>query len=186
MAKEIEAKLKVPDLAPIRSRLKEAGALRKKAELETNTFFDTKDQFLLKSDSGLRIRIARDESGKQTYKVTMKGRRESGRFKRREETEFIADEPDAVKAIFERMGYSVALSFQKRRETWELQSCEVALDDLPHLGTFVEIEGKSDSAIANVQKLLGLEGAEPIQTAYADMIAKYIDEHAIKSRAVNF
>jgi adenylate cyclase, class 2 len=186
MGKEIEAKMEVFDLDAIRRLLWQARAERVKAELETNTFFDTKDESLLKSDTGLRIRVATDEAGAQRCVVTLKGPHEKGPFKKREEIEFTADDPEAARAVFEHLGFRVALSFQKRRETWNLGSCEVVLDELPHLGTFVEIEGESEGEIEEVRELLHLDGAPAIQTGYAEMIARYLRDRGIEDRSVIF
>ena len=92
MPTEIEAKIKVPDLAAVRTTLQAAGATRIASELETNSFFDTPDRSLQSSDKGLRLRIAVDETGKSRCTVTMKGPLQKARFKTREETEFSADD----------------------------------------------------------------------------------------------
>ena len=57
----------------------------------------------------------------------------------------VANDDDAIDAAFAALGYSRVLSFEKRRESWKLGGCNVELDELPHLGTFVEIEGPERS-----------------------------------------
>ena len=123
MATEIEAKIKVPDLAVVREKLRTAGATRMGKELETNSFFDTSDHALQSSDRGLRIRVAVDETGQSRCTVTMKGPMQKGRFKTREETEFSADDPEPVSKVLENLGYHLTLSFQKRRKrgSWGLR-----------------------------------------------------------------
>ena len=56
MPDEIEAKMKVDDLAAVRAHLESIGAKRAGRALEMNVFFDTRDQSLLTNDTGLRIR----------------------------------------------------------------------------------------------------------------------------------
>src|SRR2546430_15551428 len=63
MPVEIEIKLKIDHLAPIRDRLHKLGAKRVGEVMETNVFFDTADRSLLASDCGLRLRRSRDFTG---------------------------------------------------------------------------------------------------------------------------
>src|SRR6185436_7155127 len=117
MAVEIEIKLKVDDLATVRSRLKEIGAQRVGEVIETNIFFDTPDRGLLASDCGLRIRRKRDVTGskKDELIITYKGARSEGPVKKREEIEVIVDRLDNATKLLERLGYTPNLRFEKRR-----------------------------------------------------------------------
>ncbi len=186
MSTEIEAKIKVLDLPGVRQKLEALGARRGRKDLETNSFFDTPERSLQLADRGLRIRVAVDESGKSRCVITMKGAAEPGQFKNREETQFSADDPAAVRKLFENLGYHLTLSFEKRRESWKLGECEVDLDELPYLGTYVEIEGPGESAVDAVRRSLGLEKLPLIKTGYISMLAKYLDEHQIKDRQIRF
>jgi adenylate cyclase class 2 len=186
MSEEIEAKMKVADLAAVRKRLEAAGAVRVRKELETNAFFDGVDRRLQSSDRGLRIRVAVDESGLSRCIVTMKGPLQAGQFKTREEIQFSADEPDAVRKIFENLGFKSTLSFQKRRETWLFGGCEVALDQMPYLGTYIEIEGPSESVVAAARQSLGLSDLALISTGYISLLSRYLEEHGIKDREIGF
>src|SRR5262245_23501510 len=88
MPVEIEAKMKVPDLAVVRQRLEECKAEPKGAVLETNTFFDTEDRTLLARDQGLRLRHTRDQATHaEASIITFKGPRLHGTLKSREERE---------------------------------------------------------------------------------------------------
>src|SRR4051812_8406116 len=76
MAVEIEAKIKVDDLAPTRARLQEAGAKFVADRFEVNAIFDTDDRSLLAADKGLRVRVARNEkTNEQSVTLTFKGPR---------------------------------------------------------------------------------------------------------------
>ena len=81
-------------------------------------------------------------------------------------------------AIFERLGYRVTLSFEKRRETWELDGCTVELDELPagiNGGTFAEVEGPTEDAVRQVVEKLGLAGEAQLKQSYSEMIANHLD-----------
>jgi adenylate cyclase class 2 len=186
MAIEIEAKMKVADLGPVRKKLAQSDARRISAELETNLFFDRRDGMLRKADKGLRIRRAKAKSGKERCTVTMKGPLMPGNLKSRDEIQFTVDDPKAARELFENLGFALKLSFQKRRETWKFRGCEVALDELPHLGRFVEIEGPSRKKIVSARKALGLSGHPLISTGYVSMLARHLDEHRIEARDIRF
>ncbi len=46
------------------------------------------------------------------------------------------------------------------------------MDELPLLGSFLEIEGPDDKKIADVQKNLGLANLPHITESYASLVAK--------------
>jgi adenylate cyclase, class 2 len=187
MALEIEAKMQVLDHAPIRQRLELAGARRLHRQLETNTFLDTLDHQLQSRDSGLRVRRARDiDTGLVTAVITHKGPRQPGVMKTRPETEVkVASYENAV-TLLEELGYQVTLSFEKRRESWKLDECEVELDELPQLGRFVEIEGPGEAAIERVRGRLELGGQQLIQTGYATMVAGRLAATVPERRTLTF
>jgi adenylate cyclase class 2 len=184
MGMEIEAKMKVDDLATIRQRLKGAGATPQGVALEINSFFDTPTASLRNAGKGLRIRVATHADGSRKCTVTMKGPLQKGELKTREEIEFTVTDSQAVGQIFEHLGFSPTLSFEKRRESWLFQDCKVELDELPYLGTFVEIEGDSDARVMAARKALNLSQAPLISTGYIAMIAEYVETHHIADRQI--
>ena len=56
MALETEAKIRLDDHEAVRARLEQSGAQRLGEALETNSYFDTAGENLLKADAGLRLR----------------------------------------------------------------------------------------------------------------------------------
>jgi adenylate cyclase, class 2 len=168
---EIEGKLKVDSLKPIAQRLSQIGAKAGGEVVQTDYYFDDAGGSLAKSDKALRLRKeVRDE--KEKIILAYKGPRESGKFKRRQEVQFGVDNSEQAIALLSSLGYAEALVIQKRRKLWYLEGCEVALDELPQLGTFVEIEGPSEEKIADVQSLLGLADRLHIKESYAVLMQK--------------
>ena len=187
MAVEIEAKIKVDDLAPTRARLEEAGAKFVADQFEVNAIFDTDDRSLLAADKGLRVRLARDEkTGANAVTITFKGPRKHGAMKSRQENELRADDFAAAVELLEALNFHQVLSFEKRRQSWELGGCKVELDELPHLGPFVEIEGASERAIGKVQEALGLGQRPIVKTAYVGLMMTYLQDHGVSDRTVRF
>jgi adenylate cyclase class 2 len=187
MAVEIEAKMKVADLKAIAQTLKKVGAKRKGSEYETNIFFDTEKDSLKKAGKGLRLRIAKNLSTQKTrYIITFKGPLQKGKLKTRQEIEMNVEDADAAINLFAALGFERKLSFEKRRETWNFQHCEVVLDELPLLGTYVEIEGPSNRQVMSARKALGLDKLPLIQTGYISMLATYLKDHRIADHEIRF
>jgi adenylate cyclase class 2 len=187
MAVEIEAKLRVDDHEAVRARLRAAGAAAQKKVMETNIFFDTEDRSLLAADKGLRLRVNHDlGNDSRTCIITYKGPRLHGPLKSREEIEVTVDSEPAAALLLERLGFARMLTFAKRRESWRLGGCQVELDELPCLGTFVEIEGPGEAEILHVKSLLHLTAAPPITASYVAMLMTYLQEHGIASRRITF
>ena len=187
MPTEIEAKLQVEDHEPVRARLRECGARHVRDALEVNTFFDTPDRSLLSRDMGLRLRRTRDVANdREEYIVTSKGPAAPGALKHRDELEFTVSDADAATRLFERLGYRADISFEKRRQSWELEGCRVELDELPQLGKFVEIEGPDEGVIQRVRDKLGLTQHPLVQKSYIAMVAALLKQRGSTSRALRF
>ena len=182
---EIEAKLKVESLKKVARRLKARDAKFLRGAVHTDTYFDDAKKSLRKSDSALRIRrqlIGR----KEQVVITFKGPRRKGRFKQRQEIQFGIADADIAEMFLAAIGYKKTLVYQKKRQVWRLGGCEVALDELPLLGTFVEIEGPGEKKIAAVQKKLGLADLPHITESYAALMQKQIRRRGRKNNRVFF
>jgi len=187
MAVEIEAKMKVDSLDPVRERVKNAGASLIGEYLETNTFFDTDDRSLLAADQGLRIRRATvQESGEDIITITFKGPRQHGKLKSREEIELTVGDFDAATRLLESLGYSRVMSFQKKRQSWKLKNCRVELDELPQLGVYVEIEGPSEDAVLKIRESLSLHDRGLVKASYVALLMAHLQEQGNHVRTVEF
>jgi adenylate cyclase class IV len=91
-----------------------------------------------------------------------------------------------MEQILQRIGFVRVLRFEKRRETWTLEGCEVALDELPRLGRFVEIEGPSDAAVMQVRQKLALEEAPLLTSSYVAMLSHRLNDRDAHPRDVRF
>jgi len=166
MCVEIEAKLKVDSLPEVEQKLIELGADFQAEQLQTDFLFDDANSTLTRADQCLRLR-QQSVAGSERFFLTYKGAKEKSNFKKRHEIEIEIKDADSTRKLLGALGYERVLVVEKKRRVWRLGNCEVALDQLPLLGDFVEIEGADDEKIANVQKTLGLANLSHIPESYA-------------------
>ena len=122
------------------------------------------------------LRLRRTERGATlTYKREIES---ASSIKQRREEETRIEDADAMHAILDALGFHPVLVYEKRRETWNLDNVEIAIDELP-FGWFVEIEG-DEQAILEVEQKLNLAGAEAEHATYPHLTA----QHGVQCGAV--
>jgi adenylate cyclase class 2 len=180
---EIEAKLKVNSLHDVEVRLAECGASFVREVVQMDWYFDTADRELTRTDKCLRLRIEKSAS-RERLVLAYKGPKQMDDFKKRHEAELGVNDAAAAESLLGGLGYRKALAFNKRRHLWSLRGCEVALDELPLLGAFVEIEGPDSGTIAQVQTMLGLADVPHTADSYACLIERELSRRDQKQREV--
>ena len=176
MPEEIEAKVKIADPEAFRRLLAARGGAGGGMVLEVNHIFDSAGGSLRKSGAAVRVREERLAAGGEVLRtlLTYKGPRQPGRFKRRAELETAVTDGAAILAILRALGFVETFHFEKRRSTWRLGPCEVVLDELPHLGWFVEVEGPTEQAIRACLAELELGEAPLIPQTYIELLEEYL------------
>lgn len=171
MGIEIEIKFRISDPEAMREKLLSVGAEATGTVMEENTYFDTPEASLRRSDRGLRIRTAEPSDGGAKWSVlTYKGPRREGELKIRVEEEIVIDSPDTACAILSALGYLPTISFQKRRESFGLGGAKIELDELPGQGFFLEIEADDEETVQATRKTLGLENEPTVTKTYAEIV----------------
>jgi adenylate cyclase class 2 len=166
---EIEAKLKIESPEAVKQRLAGLGAQFVAERKQTDYHFDDSVGSLARADRCLRLR-RQVEGGRESYFLTYKGAKEKSSFKKRQEVEIEVSDGDGAEKLLSALGYEKVLVIEKRRQVWQYGECEVALDHLPLLGDFVEIEGPDEERIAAVQEALGLSSLPHIPKSYAALV----------------
>lgn len=192
MANEIEAKVPVTDPAAVLQAIAAAGAEPRGSWIETDAFFDHPDQRLRKSDSALRLRRRQplDDlahaacAAGPTALLTYKGPRVAGRMKVREELEVALPDPEAMEGILLRLGYQQTFCYQKQRRTWRLEGAEVTFDQVPHLGTFVEVEAVTEDQVDRLLDRLGFADVERLTTSYLAMLLRTLGGSSAAGRCL--
>ena len=185
MCTEIEAKLKVDSHKEINSKLAELGAEFLEERLQMDYYFDDVNATLTRDDKCLRLRRQR-VGGSERYFLTYKGAREKNEFKKRQEIEIEVGDVGSAEKLLSALGYEKVLVFEKKRRNWRLGECVVALDALPLLGSFVEIEGPDEERIADARRNLGLTNVPHIGESYAYLMDEKLKELGVDEREVFF
>ncbi len=180
---EIEIKLRLPDeLVEIRRKLRECGfRAHKRRHFEANTLFDNIKRTLRKNGKLLRVRRA-NGSGL----LTLKGRSEAGRYKKRWEIETVFQDGDTMESILTHVGYHPVFRYEKYRTEYMAQSGsgKVLLDETP-IGNFLELEG-TPAWIDRTARLLGFAHSDYISRSYGYLYLAYCRERRIRPKNMVF
>ncbi len=190
---EIEIKLRVADIAALRSRLKRLRArVVTPCTYESNTLYDTPGQDLRCRGRLIRIRIEQPASnfGKKPAEqtssavLTYKGPASSSRnvksaaknpkprtlFKIKDEAEVSFTGTVEMIRILSGLGFSPVFRYEKFRTTFVLPGIpglKIELDETP-VGTYLELEG-SVTGIDRSARLLGYESKDYVKASYASL-----------------
>ena len=157
---EVEVKLNSPDLKAVKESLEAAKAIPLTLRVyERNIRYDRPDGAL--TAAGVVLRLRRDNATRLTYKADASVERGIvSRF----EAEVELWDFDTMDVILKRLGYEVALIYEKYRTTYSLAGAEIVLDELPY-GNFTEIEGDA-TTIERVIEELGLGDCRRMTGSY--------------------
>ena len=169
---EIELKVRVPDLMPIRERLRDLHADKTGQTHEHDVYFNAPDRDFASTDEALRVRYSDG-----TVIVTYKGARIPGfEFKAREEFNVTVGNGEQFEGILKRLGFRETAVVDKMREYFRYGEASIALDDVSSLGFFVEIEltgketGPEATRIINsIAEKIGVRG-EHILSSYLELL----------------
>lgn len=179
MALEIEIKVKVSSLDPIREKLLANGAELIADQEEHDLYYNAPHRDFAVTDEALRIRYLTNQiCGKAmlpnvTYKGPKVGREG---FKSREELIVDLSSAEEYCLILERLGFRLTAEVVKHREMYQCENALVTLDTLPGIGTFSEIEASfdlsEDEAIAVINKTAEMAGivGERLTKSYLEIL----------------
>jgi adenylate cyclase class 2 len=172
---EIETKIKVESLDEIAVRLDALGAKLLYELSQVDTYFDDTEESLFASDCGLRLRREVTGEGQKLF-LTYKGPRLEAQFKSRREIEIEVSDFAPAAELLNALDFKKTLVFEKRRRVWKILDCEICLDELPLLGSFIEIEGPGEQKVAEVLEKMSLAHLQHINDSYAHLMRAKLAE----------
>jgi len=123
-----------------------------------------------KQPASLRLRLI--DGGREAILTTKGPARYLRGIKIREETEVGVTDGHAARDLLESLGYVVAYSYKKHRDSWRLKDVTVALDTLDY-GFFVEIEGPQEVLEARAKEL-GLDIRKVVRSSYSALARRHL------------
>lgn len=169
---EVELKVKVPSLDPVREKLAGKNARFLGRVHEHDIFYNAPHRDFGMTDEAVRVRYTDDRAV-----VTYKGPKiRTFGLKAREELNVAVESGETFETMLDRLGFTRTLEVNKWRETYELGAASVSLDTVDGLGTFAEIEvivqNEADNPTAMIEQIakeIGVEG-EPILASYLELL----------------
>jgi len=146
-------------------RLPEIGAELEGEDFEENTLYDGEAL----RDGGCVLRLRRvGGRATLTFKRRLPGK---SAIKQQREDETVVEDPEAMAAILDALGFTPSLVYEKRRQTWRIGQTEIVIDELP-FGLFMEIEG-SQKEIRSVERKLAMKDLRAEHATYPQLSAKH-------------
>jgi len=169
---EVELKVKVPSLDPVREQLVRKHARSCGKVHEHDIYYNAPHRDFGQTDEAVRVRYTDDHAV-----VTYKGPKiKKFGLKAREELNFAVESGETFATMLDRLGFTKTLEVNKWRETWKVGTATISLDTVEGLGTFAEIEvitknedENPTDQIGKIAKEIGVEG-EPILASYLEML----------------
>jgi|SRR5215469_1176382 len=166
-AAEVEVKFRIQDLLSLTRQLGKNGfRLVTPRTHEMNTLYDTPKGTLRERGELLRIRKYGD-----VWKVTHKGKGNTGKHKTRVETETKLEDGEALAEILASIGLVASFRYEKFRTEWSDETGHVVLDETP-IGNIAEIEGPPQWIDATATKL-GIDHSDYITDSYAQLFSAW-------------
>ncbi|MEM3737682.1 MAG: class IV adenylate cyclase [Candidatus Bathyarchaeia archaeon] len=172
---EVEAKIEVRDLQPLRRRLMELGAKLVSQETQHDIYLTHPQRNFTATDEALRIRWT---SSGEKY-LTYKGAKLPSRIKTRKELNLQVGDVEVAVEIFRQLGFQEAAMLDKRREVWDLLGFKVCLDEVEGLGSFIEVEAaeggsvpSNEERVLHITRQLGLGDLPLIRESYLELIQR--------------
>jgi adenylate cyclase class 2 len=169
---EVELKVKIPSLDPVRAALVSRNAAFLGRVHEHDIYYNAPHRDFGVTDEAVRVRYTDDHAV-----VTYKGPKiKKFGLKAREELNFAVESGPDFETMLDRLGFTKTTDVNKWRETYRFNDATVTLDAVDELGTFAEIEilienegTNPTEQIGRIAKEIGAEG-EAILASYLELL----------------
>lgn len=171
---EVELKVRVPGLDPVRERLLALSAEFCGKAHEHDIYYNAPHRDFGKTDEAVRVRYTNNHAV-----VTYKGPKiKKYGLKAREELNFSVESGETFEKMLDRLGFTKTLEVNKWRENYRLGRASIALDQVEELGTFAEIEIITEDdrenptpVIEKIAREIGADGT-PILESYLELVLR--------------
>ena len=167
---ETEIKVKIKDdkkfneiLVKCRSEAHWAGEY----SLQRDEYYDTKEELLKETDMTVRLRMVSDE-----ISVALKGPRQfiTDKMHKRIELEFKVANEDEIREQIHNNELLATAIIEKKRWPFKICDCLVVVDQLPFIGSFLEVEGDKTVSIEKVLSILEVSSKDAVRENYTELL----------------
>jgi adenylate cyclase, class 2 len=146
---------------------------------QRDEYFDTHEENLKEQDFTVRLR-----SVNGNLQVALKGPRIylPGNVYQRIELEFTAANEEEVREQLASQGLVATAVIEKQRCVFTGENAEIAIDRLPFIGSFIEVEGDTPSAIETVLTSLQLSSNDAVRENYSELLEAKFKEIGLPMR----
>ncbi|PKL70507.1 MAG: class IV adenylate cyclase [Methanomicrobiales archaeon HGW-Methanomicrobiales-1] len=169
---EVELKVRVSSLEPVRKLLLEKGAVCSGRIHEHDIYYNAPHRDFGQTDEAVRVRYTNNHAV-----VTYKGAKiKKFGLKAREELNTAVESGEVFETMLDRLGFTKTTEVNKWRENYKFSGSAISLDEVDELGTFVEIEIMAEDENTNaavliekIAKEIGVSG-EPLLASYLELL----------------
>jgi adenylate cyclase class 2 len=166
----IEVEVKARSAPGIEEKILDLGGELMGVESHLDLYLSSPSRDFARTDEALRIRVK--EGGAH---LTYKGPKLDSETKSRRELTVRVDDPEALEAILESVGFFRAAVVKKRRTKYALGEAVLCIDEVQGLGTFIEVElSGGDDWLAQkrtaLEILAKLGLSESIRESYLELL----------------
>jgi len=181
---EIELKFPLTSPEETKRRLLELGFSSQGTVFELNIVFDTPQLKLASGDCLLRLR--RDRKVKLTFKEPPSEADRSPRFKVKSESELELGDFETMRHILHKLGFTRERVYEKYREHFTRgPQVSAEIDQLPHMGFFLELEA-GPGEIEAVSAALGLDPEQGLRQNYFQLFDEYCRKTGFQDADMRF
>lgn len=146
---------------------------------QRDEYYDTPTEDLRKQDLSLRLRTVNGRSF-----VALKSPRVflTENIHDRIELEFEAADRDEVFANIERYGLAATAITEKRRWEFKKDDFKIVIDQLPFIGSFLEIEAPTVERITSIILMLGVSESDGVNKNYSELLEDKLKEIGLPVR----
>jgi predicted adenylyl cyclase CyaB len=146
---EYELKYRISDLNRIEQKLLSLGSTKQKEFRTTDTYY-----ILTPNPGGRRYLRVRESDNVSELSYSY-----AHSHVHTQEWETEVANPETVKEILEQLKFSLDVIVKKHRKVYTLDNCEIVLDNVDDLGSFIEIECSKESEVCELGEKLNVAGS---------------------------
>jgi len=145
---------------------------------QRDIYFDTRDESLRGQDFVVRLRTV----GNRTKLALKSPRRFShGSISNRIELEFTVAETE-VREQLRTSDLQAVAEIEKRRTEFVAEQATVAIDELPFIGAFIEIEARSAELVETMTSKLELTRSNSTPENYTELLERFLSSNGLPIR----